>query len=109
MAEIDPNGRDQHQPGQKLDANKNRLGLVHRDFSLAIEQVGRVATFGAKKYTPSGWVGVPEAVERYTDALYRHLNAHDRGELVDQDSGLSHLGHACWNALALCELSERSK
>ncbi len=109
MAETDPNGKDQHQPGSKLDSGKNRLGLVHSDFSLAMEQIGRVATHGSDKYTAHGWLSVPNAFDRYTDAMYRHLNAFHRGELIDKDSGLSHLAHAAWGALALLELSEQPK
>lgn len=66
--ESDPNGKSQHEPGSKMDAGKNRLGLVFNGFSHALQAVGAVGTFGANKYTEEGWKAVPGAKERYTDA-----------------------------------------
>jgi len=103
MAETDPYGKDQHEPGAKVDAGKNRLGLVLGGFALALEQVGWIGTFGAEKYSPNGWLSVPDGQERYKDALYRHLLAYERGEDVDKDSDLLHLAHLAWNALAVLE------
>ena len=105
--ETEPNGLSPHTPGAKLDAGKNRLGLVFTDFAKAIEQVGLVATMGAAKYTASGWVSVKGGKERYSDALFRHLVAHAAGERVDA-SGLLHLAHAAWNVLAVLELELRT-
>ena len=105
--ETEPNDLSPHTPGAKLDAGKNRLGLVFTDFAKAIEQVGLVATMGAAKYSPSGWVSVKGGKERYSDALFRHLVAHAKGERVDA-SGLLHLAHAAWNCLACLELELRT-
>jgi len=105
--ETEPNGLSPHTAGAKLDAGKNRLGLVFTDFAKAIEQVGLVATLGAAKYTTSGWVSVKGGKERYSDALFRHLVAHAKGERVDA-SGLLHLAHAAWNCLACLELELRT-
>lgn len=105
--ETEPNGLSPHTAGAKLDAGKNRLGLVFTDFAKAIEQVGLVATLGAIKYTASGWVAVDKGKERYSDALFRHLVAHAKGERVDA-SGLLHLAHAAWNVLAVLELELRT-
>jgi len=104
MAEIDPNGRDQHEPGAKLDSKKNKLGLVLGSFAMALEQVGWVGTHGAAKYSPDGWLSVPNGQERYKDALYRHLIAYECGQDVDKDSDLLHLAHLAWNSLAILEL-----
>jgi hypothetical protein len=73
----------------------------------AIKGVAEVLTFGANKYSANGWQTVPNAVERYKDALYRHLNAYERGELVDEESGLSHLLHATTNLMFIIELSQK--
>jgi Domain of unknown function (DUF5664) len=100
---------DPHVPGAKLDSGKARLSLVFGNFASALEAVGEVGTFGARKYTDNGWLTVPNGLERYTDALYRHLLAHARGEECDPESGLSHLAHVCWNSLAIAELTKRSK
>jgi Domain of unknown function (DUF5664) len=102
--EADPHGKSAHEPGSKLDAGKNRLSLVLHGFAKALEEVGRVGTFGAKKYTDNGWVAVPEGVNRYTDAAYRHLLKEAQGEMQDPDSNLLHSAHVAWNALARLEL-----
>lgn len=104
LAEQDPTGRSAHDPGAKLDAGKVRAGLVLGGFSLALEQVAEVGTFGARKYTPNGWRSVPEGLDRYTDALWRHLLAEHQGQQLDADSQLLHAAHAAWNALARLEL-----
>lgn len=90
--------------GLKYDEGKPRLGLVFNGFSKALTEVGKVGTFGAEKYTPNGWVSVPNAQERYTDAMYRHLLAEQTEELWDKESKLFHAAHAAWNALARLEL-----
>lgn len=107
MKETDPNGKNANDPGSKLDAGKNRLGLVLGGFALALEEVGRVGTFGAAKYAPNGWMSVPGGVERYTDAMYRHLMKEAQGELIDPDSGTFHAAQAAWNALARLDLMLR--
>ena len=103
----DPNGKDQHEAGAKLDAGKNRLGLVLSDFSRALQAVGMIGTYGANKYTPHGWLSVPDARQRYTDAMFRHLFAEAEGRSKDDESQLLHSAHAAWNALARLELMLR--
>ena len=107
--ESDPTGKDPHTPGAKLDAGKNRLGLVFGGFANALEEVGRVGTYGAQKYTDHGWAAVPNGTQRYTDAMYRHLLAESFGEDFDEDSQLLHAAHAAWNALARLELIVRTQ
>lgn len=109
--ESDPNGIPQHAPGAKLDAGKTRLWLVFSGFANALEEVGKVGTFGAKKYSDDGWRSVPDGTARYSDALLRHLLKEATGEVLDTDSGLLHAAHAAWNALARLELllAERGK
>lgn len=79
--------------GIKLDKGKNRLGLVFSGFTKALEEVGKVGTFGAEKYTDNGWQFVENGQERYTDALLRHLFVTFRDDLYDNESGLLHLSH----------------
>ena len=107
MNEIDPSGKQPNELGAKLDAGKNRLGLVLGGFALALEKVGEVGTFGADKYTPNGWVSVPNGIDRYTDAMYRHLLKEAQGELIDPQSELFHAAHTAWNALARLDLMLR--
>lgn len=98
------NGKDPHRPGVKLDAGKPRMGLVFNGFPLALLEIGKVATFGAAKYTDNGWVEVENGVERYTDAMYRHQLAEATDQWLDDESGLAHAAHAAWCALARLEL-----
>lgn len=102
-AESDPNGLSPHEPGAKLDAGKNRVGMVLAGFADALESVGRVGTQGAQKYTDGGWKLVPNGYNRYTDAMWRHW-LKEQKESVDKDSGLSHQAHLCWNALARLQI-----
>ena len=105
--ESDPHGTPQHAPGAKLDAGKVRAGLVLGGFARALREVAAVGTYGANKYTPNGWLHVPNGVERYTDAMHRHLLAEAAGEDRDRDTEILHAAHAAWNALARLDLIVR--
>lgn len=105
MTEFDPTGRNPHSPGAKLDAGKAPLlrGVIDY-FPNALEAVAEVSGHGAEKYTWGGWRTVPEGVDRYGDALVRHLTKEAAEGSRDGDSGLLHAAHAAWNALARLEL-----
>jgi len=105
--ETDPTGKSPHSPGAKLDAGKRRDGLVLLAFSRALAEVSKVGTYGATKYTDNGWTEVPNGVNRYTDAMLRHMIAEGSGEHSDKDTGLLHAAHAAWNALARLDLMIR--
>lgn len=109
LPEADPHGLKPSDPGAKLDDGKIRAGLVGMGFARALEEVARVGTFGANKYSDNGWVAVPNAVSRYTDAMWRHVLAEGRGEVCDPDSGLLHAAHLAWNALARLDLMLRAR
>lgn len=98
--ELDPNGKSAHDKGSKLDQGKNRIGLVLGSFASALWAISEVGTFGANKYTDNGWQEVPNAKQRYEDALLRHWIKIKEGERIDKDSGLLHAAHLGWNALA---------
>lgn len=87
----DPNGR-------KDDGGKLRYRLLP---VRPLRRVVEVLEFGARKYAVDNWQKVPEARERYTDALMRHVEAWRGGEQVDPESGLPHLAHAICCALFL--------
>ena len=97
--EKDPDGINQHEAGAKLDAGKNRAGLVILGFAHALLEVAKVGTFGANKYTDNGWMHVKDGENRYTDAMLRHLLAEQNGE-IDEESGMLHAAQVAWNALA---------
>jgi len=108
---MSPSGRtpepSQHEPGAKLDQGKI-LAAVLGDFSRALTAVAEVGTMGAKKYTRGGWQSVDNGIERYTDALWRHL-LKERQTPLDDESGLKHAAHMAWNALARLELEIRKE
>lgn len=93
--------------GVKLDEGKIRLSLVIISFALAMQEIGKVGTFGAAKYTDDGWESVPDGRKRYTDAMLRHLLSEGAGERYDPESGLLHAAHTAWNAIARLELELR--
>lgn len=101
--EHDPNGFGANEPGAKFDAGKPRTCLVLGGFSSALLEVSQVGTFGAEKYTDNGWRSVPNGVERYSNAMLRHLLAESKSE-TDDESGLRHAAHVAWCALARLEL-----
>lgn len=103
-AESDPTGKDPHEPGAKLDSGKVRPALVLGSFALALVEVSKVGTYGALKYTEHGWKSVPNGEARYADAQLRHYLSHCSGETHDKDTGLLHLAHEAWNALAKLNL-----
>lgn len=91
--------------GAKYDDGKPRAGLMVKDFARALAAVSHVSTMGANKYSAGSWKTVPNAKERYYDAFHRHILADAAGEANDPESGLPHLAHVAWNALALMELA----
>jgi hypothetical protein len=88
----------------KFDGGKPKWSLLMGGCREALSAVVDVLGFGAKKYEAHSWRAVDNGAERYKDALYRHMNAIERGEAADIESGLSHWAHVATNALFLCEL-----
>lgn len=85
--------------GTKADGGKPMPRLLHESMAGAVASVVDVLSFGARKYSDDNWKNVEP--KRYTDALYRHLNAHHKGEANDAESGLPHLAHAACCVLFL--------
>ena len=84
--------------GLKFDQGKLRFSLIPPEATTAL---ANVLTFGAAKYAPNSWQTVPNARERYLDALMRHLESHRSGELLDPESGYPHMYHVLTNAAFL--------
>lgn len=78
-------------------------------FPRAITAVAEISTFGAKKYAWNGWEAVEDGINRYSDAMVRHLFKEGTGEVQDPDSGLLHAAHTAWGALARLELMLREQ
>lgn len=109
VGQSDPTGRGQHERGAKVDAGKLRPGLVLGGFARALLKVTAVGTMGAVKYTEDGWTEVPNGEARYEDAGLRHWLQAKIGEELDPESGVEHLAHEAWNALARLDLALRRK
>jgi len=85
--------------GIKFDDTKNRLDLIPVE---ALEQVGAIYSYGAKKYADHNWRSGLKFSRLYGAAL-RHLFAFWRGEDKDKESGLPHLAHATFGLLGLLQ------
>jgi hypothetical protein len=78
-----------NEKGMKFDHEKPDWSLLDLD---RVEEVVRVLTYGAKKYSPDNWKHVEP--HRYLSAAMRHIAAFQRGEAEDSETGISHLAHA---------------
>lgn len=107
ISERDPHGTGQHDPGAKLDHGKVQADELLGMFANALEEVLKVGQFGADKYSIGGWQHVPDGEKRYANARFRHWLKRKQGEEIAPDSGLLHLAHEAWNALAELELRMR--
>lgn len=106
--EIDPLGKSPKEKGAKVDAGKPAVfrGLLDY-FPRACLAVAQVSTRGAEKYSWKGWEGVPDGINRYSDALARHLLYKGIEGSIDKDTGLLHDAQIAWNALAVLEMHLR--
>lgn len=96
--------------GVKYDTGKPLVGTLCRIFPNALLEVGKCIEFGTHKYPEvDNWQRVDDAFNRYQDAMIRHLLKHNIGKEIDEETGLLHLSHMVWNALAILELYIRSK
>lgn len=90
-------------PENNTGAKREKMRLPRYDqlpARIVNDAYGRVAEFGAIKYDNLNWTkGLPQS--QIASSLQRHLWAYMEGEERDPESGLSHLDHLLWNAVAL--------
>lgn len=88
--------------GLKNDSEKVRLELIS---SKALIELGKVLTFGAKKYDSNNW---RKGIEwtRIVGAILRHVQAYNDGETFDKETGLSHMAHAMCECMFLLEFEQ---
>jgi len=79
---------------RKFDQGKLRHDLVMPE---VINELAKVMTYGAEKYSPNSWQLVDDAENRYYAALLRHIYAYRLKEKEDPESGINHLSHAMAN------------
>ena len=85
--------------GRKLDTGKPIVGLMP---PRAILEIARVMTFGATKYDAYNWCKGLKYVRLYS-AAQRHLLSWLAGNDNDDETGISHLAHACCNLMMILE------
>lgn len=91
--------------GKKYDTGKPMVGTLVNVFPHALMAIGMCIEFGTHKYpNPNNWKQVEGADKRYQDSLMRHLIKHNAGKIKDEETGIIHLAHTAWNALAILEL-----
>tara|TARA_B100001250_G_C19371072_1_gene601980 strand:- start:39 stop:338 length:300 start_codon:yes stop_codon:yes gene_type:complete len=82
--------------GMKFDTGKAMYDLIDPE---CLEEFAEVLTMGAIKYDRYNWKNVEP--HKYEAALFRHLQAYRKGEMIDPESGLHHLAHVMANTMFL--------
>lgn len=95
---------ESHSSGVKFDQDKIKLHLLPPD---VLEEIGKVLTFGAAKYSERNWENGMSWSRPY-GALLRHMFAWWKGEDNDPETGLSHLAHAGCCLFFLLAYSKRN-
>lgn len=85
--------------GKKYDSGKPNLSLLP---SRAVTEIGKVLSYGEKKYGAHNWRDGIEFSRNLAAAL-RHTFKHLAGDTVDEESGCYHLAHACVDLMFILE------
>jgi hypothetical protein len=92
-----------NEPGLRYDKGKPRWDLLPAD---ALEELVLVYTRGAEKYAERNWEkGM--SWSRCFRSMLSHTWKWWGGEQFDDETGLHHLAHVAWNALALVAYEKR--
>jgi len=84
-------------------------------FPRVLEQLAALSQGGANKYEWDGLFGVEDGVTRYRNAEWRHRQAVNKGEEIDEDISryspvpILHQTSRIWNLMAALELELRSE
>ena len=81
----------------RFNSEKPKLSLIDLK---SLEPMAEVLEFGAKKYARDNWKK-GFSISTILDSMLRHIAAIQDGEMIDPESGLSHIGHIQCNALFL--------
>ena len=85
--------------------NTGKLKWSLVEFS-SLEDMVRVLEFGAEKYSPDNWKKGLDQKE-IVESMLRHIFAYMRGEKMDPESGLPHVGHIQCNAMFLAYMDNK--
>ena len=111
------NGKSRAVPNTPTEAKRFNSGKLNwADVPLTgLIEVAKVTTHGAKKYERFNWqkgfplTGLVDCVMRHLIGDATHKGAFT-GSRYDEQSGLDHLAHSCWNILAILhQLSDNEK
>jgi hypothetical protein len=86
--------------GIKYDSEKPDYSLVPPN---ALNDVVKVLTHGAQKYDRNNWQYLENLDSRYFAASQRHMWALQRGETLDEETGIHHAAHAICCMMFLLE------
>lgn len=99
--------------------DKVRMELVDQGFPLALLELAKVMTWANsnKGYKDHDWKKIPDAENAFKGAAARHRVKFDAQrsfgneilDCTDEESGIIHLAHECFNSLALLELALAGK
>lgn len=99
--------------------DKVRMELVDQGFPLALLELAKVMTWANnnKGYKDHDWRNIPDAENAFKGAAARHRVKFDAQrsfgsemlDCTDEESGIIHLAHECFNILALLELALAGK
>lgn len=98
--------------GGKDDKGKPNPALLFEGCGAALAEVCKVLDGGAKKYSANSWQQVPNGIERYKAAFYRHLQdmqVHGWDAVNTADFGLLHIDHAITDLLFIRSLMLKQK
>lgn len=91
--------------GAKYSNDKPTMGIMLRQFPLALHGVAERSLYGHNKYKEfdHDWMNfkrAPDAINQYLNAAVRHL-----AEIGDEEDSLEHLKAAAWNILATLQIT----
>lgn len=93
---------DDRGSGARFNSGKPMMSLIPL---IGLRSAAQVFEYGKAKYAAWNWAkGMPWSVP--VDCMLRHLEAIQRGEDIDPESGLPHIGHLMCNALMLATYRE---
>lgn len=96
-------GIDDSKVGVRFNTGKARWDLLPED---SLAELVQVYTMGAEKYADRNWEKGLSMTGCFA-SMMRHAWAWMRGENTDPESGLHHMAHVAWNALAIVSFSKR--